>query len=252
MLRNLRFTLTTLSLCALLGIAWPDSVHAATIVEMSLGDATTDIEYFGGTLHTVDDGNLATDGDQDTGVLFLNFVDGYFTDILSSPLGSLTLAGLTPSPAGPNSALLINGATIIQNFTGGTLDLWDQNNVLLLSGNLGASALTGALGNATGGLFQTSFGNITGGALMPYVDPNTFLMSMNFTSIKTIPGGQTGLQLTAPLPPGPPPLFLNVDILPFRADATVDVEANVPEPAIAGLMLAVALSALTLRRRIAG
>jgi len=249
MLRILRIVSLALSLCALIGFAWPISVPAATIVEMSLGDATTDIEYNNGTLHTVDDGNNATNGEQDTGVLFLNFVDSYAPDILSSPLGSLTLSGLTPSPAGPNSALLINQSTIIQNFTGGTLSLWDQNNVLLLSGNLGVSALTGAVGNPTGGLFQTSYGSITGGALLPYVDPNTFLMSMNFTSIKTFPGGQTGLTLAAPAPPG---VFVNVELNPFRADATVDVEADpVPEPAAAGIFLAIALCALSLRRNAA-
>jgi hypothetical protein len=247
MLRKLRYASLALSLCALIGFAWPASAQAATIVEMSLGDATTDIEYDNGTLHTVDDGNNVTMGEQDTGVLFLNFVDGYGPDILSAPLGSLTLSGLTPSPAGPGSALLIFQSTILQNFTGGTLELWDENNNLLLSGNLGASALTGAVGNPTGGLFQTSYGSITGGALMPYVDPNSFLMSMNFTSIKTIPGGQNGLTLAAPPPPGN---FVNVDLNPFRADATVDVEADqIPEPAAAGMLLAITLCALSVRRK---
>jgi hypothetical protein len=247
MLRKLRFVSLALSFCALIGFALPVSVHAATIVEMSLGDATTDIEYDNGTLHTVDDGNNTTLGEQDTGVLFLNFVDGYGPDILSAPLGSLTLSGLTPTPAGPNSALLIFQSTIIQTFTGGTLELWDENNVLLLSGNLGASALTGAVGNSTGGLFQTSYGSITDGALKQYVDPNSFLMSMNFTSIKTIPGGQNGLTLAAPAPIGD---FVNVELNPFRADATVDVEASpVPEPSTAGLLLAITLGALSLRRK---
>jgi hypothetical protein len=157
------------------------------------------------------------------------------------------LAGLTPSPAGPNSALLINQSTIIQNFTGGTLNLWDQNNMLLLSGTLGSSALTGAVGNATGGLFQTSFGSVSAGALLPHIDPNSFLMSMNFTSIKTIPGGQTGLTLTGPAPPG---MVVGVDINPFRADATVDVEADqavIPEPTTAGLLLIIAACALSRR-----
>jgi len=251
MLRHLRFEFLALSFCALVGFAFTQNVKAATILEMSLGDATTDIEYNAGTLHTVNDGNLATNGEQDTGVLFLNFVDSYGPDILSAPLGSLTLAGLVPTPAGPNSALLINQATVIQNFAGGTLSLWDQNNNLLLSGNLGSSALTGAVGNPTGGLFQTSFGTVTGGALMGYVDPNSFLMSMNFTSIQTIPGGQTGLTLAAPPPPG---MVVNVQLNPFRADATIDVEANqgvIPEPTTAGMLLTLAAVASLLRRRTA-
>lgn len=248
MLRIMRFISLALALCAIVAaIGVPAGTHAATIVEMSLGDATTDIEYDGVTLHTVDDGNNVSLGDQDTGVLFLNFVNGYGPDILSAPLGSLTLAGLTPTPAGPNSALLINQSTIIQNFTGGTLSLWDENNMLLLAGNLGFSALTGAVGNPTGGLFQTSYGSITGGALMPYVDPNTFLMSMNFTSIKTVPGGQNGLTLVNPAPPG---FVVNVDIRPFRADATINVEAEpVPEPGVALVLLA-SLGAALLGRRV--
>lgn len=245
MLRKLRLGSLALMLCAFLTTS-PLRTHAATILEMSLGDSTTDIEYSGGTLHTVDDGNAATIGEQDTGVLFLNFIDGFAPDILSAPLGSLTLAGLVPSPAGPNSALLINQSTVIQSFTGGTLSLWDQNNNLLLTGNLGASALTGALGNTTGGLFQTSYGLITGGALMPYIDPSSFLMSMNFTAIHSIPGGQPGITLANPAPPGP---FVNVDINPFRADATINVEADpIPEPATVGLLVVVAVGFVSLRR----
>jgi hypothetical protein len=228
----------------------PAVSHAATILEMSLGAVTPDIQFNGTSLSTMNDGNGTSLEDQDTSVLFLGFLDPLFADILNPPpmSASFSITGLVPD----GGAQLIAGSIILQNFKkDATFVLRDASNVTLLSGKLGTSALTGALGNSTGGLFQTTVGEATGGSLLPYINPGSVAMSMNFTSIVDTASGTPGLRVSPLPPPGPPPFSFATTLLAFTADATANIEATIPEPA--GLTLLVVGGALGLvgRRRAA-
>lgn len=231
MLRHPKSILTAVAVCALCVGLSPATSLAGTILEMNLGNVVNDIEYDGTTLRTVIE-NVATTGDQDTGVQFLGILDPLFTDILTTNQASFTLSGLVPD----GQASLIVNSVIIQNFKNGIFELYgDSGNNLLLKGNLGNSALSGSLNNTTGGLFQTTLGTATGGSLMGLIDPSSISLSMNFTAISDTPSGLPGLRVS-PLPGGPINFFLT-NLNPFRADATVNIEANVPEPGSVMLVL---------------
>ncbi|MEX0611598.1 MAG: hypothetical protein WD738_23080 [Pirellulales bacterium] len=209
--------------------------EAGTIIKLSLGgDAAADIEYVGGLvdiLSTTDDSIPGTTGDQNTAVEYLDFLDGVAADVLTST-ASVTLDGLTA--AGP--AIVFGGTLVLQNFAGGTLELYDPSNTLLLSGALSTSALTGPLGPpATGGLFTTSFSLVTGGTLAPYIDPGSLTLSMSLSDIN----GGAGLSVTPspPIPPLPPPGIAFGILDPFVADATVSIAGEIPEPFTSTLLL---------------
>jgi hypothetical protein len=221
MMRFLRFGFVVPVCVALLG-GVATTASAGTIIKLSLGDdsATFDIEFDGTTLSTVDDGGPGT-GDQQTNAEFLDFVNSEpnITDLS----GSFTLDGLTVDGDAIDFTFLV-----IQSFTGGTLSLYDGANTLLLSGALADSVLTGSIGApATGALFTTSFGSVTGGTLAPLIDPDTLTLAITFTNIN----GGSGLSTTGALP-GP------VSLDPFEADATVIIAADpIPEPAAATLLI---------------
>lgn len=208
---------------------------AATIIKLSLSSSPIDIEFDGTTLSTADDGVVTTAGDQNTSALFIDFLDSKHADILATDasfsLNGLATAGLaTPFPT-------VNPVLVIQNFTGGTFSLFDTDNTVLLTGSLDDSTLTGPIGPpATGALFTTSFGQVTGGTLAPYIDPTSLTLSMNFTQIN----GGAGFSLGSAAP----------SLNPFTADASVNIAGEVPEPMAAALvLLGVALGGLGCRCR---
>lgn len=224
MLRSVRLFAISFVACTLLSIT-SGALHAGTIIKLSLGsDLPPDIEFDGTTLSTIDDGNAGTTGDQNTNVTFLDFLT-FNPDILPSS-ASYSLNGLTAD--GP--AFVFGGVLVLQNFMGGTFELYDPGNVLLLSGSLDGSTLSGLLGPpATGALFTTSFSTVTGGLLAPYIDADTLSLSMNFTDIN----GGAGLSIS---PPGRTFIALN----PFTADAALSKAADrslIPEPTTAVLLL---------------
>jgi hypothetical protein len=208
--------------------------QAGTIIKLDLGsDSAADIEYtggLGGTLSTADDGNPTTTGDQVTDIDFLDFLDASFPDIT----GSFSM---------DNLIALGNASTfntlVIQNFTGGTINLYSTTNELLLSGMLANSALTGPIGfPATGALFTTSFASITGGSLQPLILQGTLTLSMSLTDIN----GGDGFSVS-----GTPSAVLGE----FEASATLNIAADqIPEP-LSMVLLAVgsALTAWAYRRR---
>lgn len=211
--------------------------QAGTIIKLGLGnDSAPDIMFTGGaggTLSTMNDGNATTTGDQNTGVEFADFLAGVITDIRPS-VASFSLANLTA--AGPATTF---GPLVIQNFSGGTMNLYDAANSLLLSGTLGNSALTGPIGPpATGGLFTTSFATITGGSLQPRIMPGSLTLSMSLTDINGGAGFSVG-GATAP--------SLNA----FTADVTLNIAGEqIPEPLAASLLLiGLAVAGLMGRRR---
>jgi hypothetical protein len=220
-------------MAALVGMAAVEA-HAGTIIKLSLGDdsADPDIEFDGTTLSTALDSDGGTLGDQNTNAEFLDFLSG--EPDITNGLGSFTLDDLDVD--GP--ATTFGGFLVIQEFLGGTLSLYDTSNNLLLSGTLDASTLTGPLGPpATGALFTTSFGMVTGGSLEPLIDPDTLTLSITFTDINdgvgfTTSGGGTVLNA-------------------FEADASVIIAAEpIPEPvtALLALLAAAGIPALRLRR----
>jgi hypothetical protein len=207
------------------------SVQAGTIIKLDLGsDTAPDIEYSGGaggTLSTADDGNPTMDGDQATEIDFLDFLDR------PSIQGSFSMEDLTADGAASTF-----GPLVIQNFTGGTLSLYDTANALLLSGTLDNSALTGPIGEpATGALFTTSFATITGGSLQPLILQDTLTLSMSLTDINE----GAGFSVV-----GAPSLVLDA----FDAGATLNIAADpIPEPlSLILLLTGGALAASAIRR----
>jgi hypothetical protein len=221
-----------LMVCALLGL-FASASHAATIIKLNLGDIGPDVGMNGaGILSTVDDGNAATTGDQNTDVEFTGFLDPN-PDIVPK-IASFSLHNL--AEVGPANVF---GSLVIQNFQGGTFQLFDQANVLLLSGLLNNSALSGVVGPpGTGALFTTTFSQVTGGTLAPLIAPNSLSLSMNLTNVNGGGGFQVG--------GGDAPI-----VNPFLADASVNIAGNpsVPEPATFVLVLAGAVATAGCVRR---
>lgn len=210
---------------ALCGVA--TSSQAATIMKLSLGSTTADVGMVGGFLLTLDDGNGATTGSQNTAIDFVGPLAAT-PDVLTET-GSFTLGNLAVS--GPAQTL---GNVVVQNYTGGAFSVYDPANVLLLSGNLSSSALTGTVGApGTGSVFTTSTATITGGTLAPLFVANSLSLSVSLLSVN----GGAGFAVSQSV------------LQPFSADSTVTIAADViPEPASLGVMT-IALAGLVRRRR---
>jgi hypothetical protein len=223
------------AVCALFSLATSSS--AATIIKLNLGGIGPDIEMVQPPgpvpleLRTRDDGIGATTGNQNTDVEFVGFLDGN-PDITTTD-ASFTLSGLTPTP-GPATSF---PPLMIQNFTGGSFTLYGPapGNTVLLTGTLANSALTGVTGPpGTGALFTTTFGAITGGSLSGGLVPSSLTLSMNLSNVN----GGSGFALNP-----------NNFLLPFLADASVNIAAEVPEPAALTLVLLGLAAAACGRRR---
>jgi hypothetical protein len=187
---------------------------------LDLGDdSAADVVFDGTQLSTVVDANGATSGNQDTEVEYLDFLSGE-TDITGPPSASFSMSGL--ATAGP--AAVFANVLVIQNFTGGTFNLFDDDGAtLLLSGLLDDSTLTGPIGPpATGALFTSTFASVTGGSLASQIDGDSITLSMSLSSINSGAGFSVDLDGA-----------LN----PFTADTTLAIAAEqVPEP-VTGLLL---------------
>ena len=230
MTRMSRIIIRGLAICAFVCCAASIS-QAATIIKLSLGEVGADVGMNNaGILSTVNDGNVTTTGDQNTAVEYTAFLDS-IPDI-TTKTASFSLNNL--AAAGPATVF---GSTVIQNFLGGTFNLYDPANVLLLSGALTNSELTGTIGApGTGAVFTTTFGTVTGGTLAPLIQPGSISLSMDLTTVN----GGAGFSVGAAAP------ILN----PFLADASVNIAADqiVPEPTSLALLLLGA--GATARRRL--
>jgi len=218
---------TTLRFLASAAFALLLSVQASkagTIIKLDLGGTGPDVQYSGGTLSTVNDGNAGTTGDQNTAILFTDFLSSQVPNPTS---GSYTLSGATiagaPTPLG--------GGVFAQNFSGGNFKIYNNANALLLSVNLGTSLL---VGGGNGAFFNITNGTVVGGSLASQLAPNSIGMSMTLTNI-------SGGGLSAPSG------ILNS----FVADATKEITGTqVPEPTAILLMLGgLAMPSLLRRRR---
>ena len=92
MMLNLRSFFTAVAVCALV-YANCDSLSAATIIKLNLGNVTPDLQMdIAGLLGTADDGNNGTAGKQDTDVEFTGFLEPA-ADITTAD-ASITLSNL--------------------------------------------------------------------------------------------------------------------------------------------------------------
>jgi hypothetical protein len=208
-------------------IIFVGSARAGTIIKLDLvgtneSSTPSDITYDGTTLSTIDDLDGSTPGFQDTAISYLDVLSSQTA--VPSPLGSFTLLGLTKS--GGANVPMPPGGLVIQNFSGGTFELYGAGpfHTLLLKGMLANSALAGPLGPpATGALFTTGFASITGGSLSSLLDPNNLTLSMTLGNIN----GGAGLAVT------------NGTLQSFQADSTLNMAdtAKVPEPSTALLFI---------------
>ncbi len=210
---TLRTALVGAALCALV-FANTSLSRAATIIKLNLGGVGPDVSMTaGGILGTASDGVAGTTGDQNTDIEYTGFLDPLFPDLNTSS-ASFTMSNLTAT-----GAAQVLGSLVIQNYSGGTFNLFDPSNSLLLSGTLTTSSLTGVVGApGTGGLFTTAVTNVTGGSLQPYIVGNSLTVSVNLLNVNGGAGfsvsGQSVLQ-------------------PFTADASVSISGittGVPEP----------------------
>ncbi|HJQ80412.1 MAG TPA: PEP-CTERM sorting domain-containing protein [Lacipirellulaceae bacterium] len=229
MLRTYRGVICSIAIGAVITI-FAATAPAGTIIKLSPDSATSHIKFASNLLSTVDDLNAATTGEHNTAVDFQGFLDS-IPDIASAS-ASVTVSGITKA----GSATVFPNQLMLQNFTGGTVSLYDAANTLLLSGSLKASTLAGSLGptGANGALFTTSFNVITGGTLADGIDPSSLTFKMN------IGGINEGAGLGAP----------DSVLSPFTANAllTITGELPVPEPGTY-LLLAIGMAIASARMR---
>lgn len=217
-LRLLTAGVCTFALCI------AQSATAGTIIKLGLGgDSAPDITYTGGVLSTVDDGDGATNGNQNTHIEFSDFLSGE-ADV-TTPIASFSLSGVTQDG---NAELVGGGDVVIQRFTGGSLSLYDPANSLLLSGDLTSSILVGSMGSsATGSVFSIDLGNVTGGSLASQILPGSLSLSVSLNNVN----GGAGFSVSG----------TNPALQDFTADATASIAGDViPEPASILLVLAAA------------
>jgi hypothetical protein len=216
-----------------LALAATDLAQAETILKLNLGgDTAADIQYDGTNLSTISDGIGGTTGQQNTTIDFLGFLGVVTPNPM--PNASFTMSNVAKSGAANTS---IPGL-VVQAFVGGDFYLYDDLNALLLSGTLGGSTLSGPLGPpATGALFTTTLGSISGGSLAGMIEPNSVSLSMSMTSVN----GAAGFSVTSNA--------LNS----FTTDVTLNIAADpreIPEPASAVLgLVGGLLVSLVFRRR---
>jgi len=232
---NLRIVSTSFALCALLVSS---ATANETILKLSLASTSTDLSMnASGVLGTSSDGIGGTTGDQNTAIDFTGYLDPLFADVTTNS-GSFSLTGIQRTGA-PS---IVGGAVVLQDFFGGTFNLYNASNTLLLSGNLQDSLLTGVIGgNGTGSFFTTKVGTFTSGLLLPYVQSNSLNVSIGLSGVKNA-GGEGFLVSGAPF-----------TLQPFTADASVSISADqgiIPEPASIAIALLGAVGfAFTGRRR---
>jgi hypothetical protein len=236
MISKHRPTIVGAALCALV-YASACGLQASTIIKLNLGNAGPDVSMnAAGVLGTSNDGNAATTGDQNTDIEYTGFLEP-LPDINTST-ASFTLSNLVRTGA-PNVSV---PGFVIQNFTGGTLNLYDPSNTLLLSGLLTTSSLQGTTGPpGTGAVFSTNLATVTGGFLAPFIVPGSLALSMNLTNVN----GGAGFSVNG-----------GVLLNPFVADSFANISGDptplgggLPEPGTLVLATLALFAGTAVRRR---
>lgn len=198
--------------------------RAGTILFLN-PSGTPDIGFDGINLATLPGPDGATTGDQNTTIDFQDFLSS--RPDVGTPTASLTLSGVAAA-----GAPQVFGSLVVQTFSGGTLDLYDPANALMLAGALDMSALTGTLGPpGTASVFTTTFANVTGGSLMPLLAAGTLTISISMSSVN----GGNGLSVQ------------NQALAAFSADSVITIAADAPEPPVLGLMFVAAAVLIRVR-----
>lgn len=201
---------------------------ADAVIKLGLSETqNSDIEYTNGVLSTIDDGVAASIGDQTTGVEFVGFLEGVLADFSD---GSFTIDNVVAS----GSAQLV-GSAIIQTTLGGFFALYDASNTLLLSGVLGDGVVSGSTIGTTGSFFNTTIATFDGGSLLGLVNPTPAGISIALAGIST--GGVGGLQVDMGT------------LQNFVGSGTAVIDAEIPEPATAALLLSGVLFGAARRRK---
>jgi hypothetical protein len=225
---------TRLGLAIGLAVAMSSSASATAILKFSLGDTGPDIAYSNGVFSTVNDGDAATPGDQDTSVRFVGPL-AFMTDILSG--ASFSLANVTAS-----GLAIVTSGVITQLTTGGQFALYDQSNSLLLAGTLDSGVISGGLASSTGSFFNSTAGTFTGGSLLSYIAPTPAGLSIALSDILSN-SGLVGMAVT-------PGCIVQCQLGNFTAAADQLVDGSpVPEPATALLFTSGVVGAFIKRRR---
>jgi hypothetical protein len=206
-------------------------------MKLNLGGSGPDVSMAGGILATSNYLDATTAGNQNTAIEYTGFLEP-IPDVTTA-VASFSLSGVTAVGA-PNVTTLVS-----QSFTGGTVNLYDPSNTLLLSGTLGSSSLVGTLGPpGTAAFFSTTFGSVTGGTLAPFIVNNSLSLSINLTNVN----GGAGLTV------GQGGEILNG----FTADSVVNVGGNptdlgggLPEPGTLILAASALFTGVAVRRRAA-
>ena len=212
------------------------SASQAAIIKLDLAkppgpDLGPDIVYTGAVLATPSDGNVTTTGSQDTAIVF-----GDFLSALPATTGSYSLQGLGTN--GPATTVFIPGPNITivsQPLTGGTFQIYNSANVMLLDVSLASSnsVLSGTVASTTANVISVTNATVVGGTLASQIASNSISFSISLTNIS---GG--GLAVG-----------LNNVVADFTASATKEIGGNlVPEPS-AAILLVLGSLCMVLRRR---
>ncbi|MCI0335589.1 MAG: PEP-CTERM sorting domain-containing protein [Planctomycetes bacterium] len=239
MQRTLRSLVALSTMCVVVGVA--PSMHAATIMRLNLGGEAENFQFDSGILSTIDDGDSSTSGDQNAMIAFMGMGEAKAASFAPPPSGSFTLSGMIAS----SPATTFSGSLMVQSFNSGNLAIYGADNTLLLSADVSLSAITGPLGPPNSqGLFL-AFGDLTGGSMAPYLDPDSLRVKIKLPMV-------TGGFSVSPMPGAPPPPTHLATLEPFTATApSVEILAEpIPEPASAALLgIGAAMIGMASRRR---
>ncbi len=164
--------------------------QASSLIKFDLSEVTAgnpDFQYSNGSFGTVDDGIAATAGQQNSGFEFVGFLDALLTDVLDG--ASFTLTNVFA-----DGAAQVNGSLVAQQTTGGVFSLFDQDNNLLLEGELSSGSLIGSRESSSGSFFNTTFATFTAGSLLPLLVIDTAGLSIALGDI--LAAGTAGLKVT--------------------------------------------------------
>lgn len=197
------------------------------LAKTSAPDFGPDIAYAGSVLATPSDGNGLTTGDQDTAIVF-----GDFLSALPTTTGSYSLHNLAAN--GPATTVFIPGPNITavsQSLIGGTFQIYDSANVKLLDVSLASSnsVLSGTTGpsSTTANVISITNGTVVGGTLASLITSNSISFSIALTNV-------SGMAVDP-----------NNVLAPFTASATKEIGGSpVPEPSAAILLVLASLCAV--------
>jgi len=229
--QSVKWCIAHIALCVVIsGVA--SIGHAESIMKMSLGGSGSNNMQFASSKFALLSDGLDSPGDRNM------TIDSVLTSAQSLPAfagsgsASISLSGMMAEASPTNS-----GQLVIQSFNLGALAIYGADDSLLLSASLSLSAIQGALGPSDAQALFLGFGEVTGGSMKKFVDPDSLQVRIKYP---TIEGGFEILSSPTALK----------DFATYTS--SVEILATqvipVPEPAIAG-WLAIVVSALISARR---